>query len=309
MMIDPAGSAHTPPFPRKGILLAAGAGTRLHPMTIPVSKQLLPIYDKPLIYYPLSVLMLAGVREILLITTPRDLPAFENLLGDGSQWGVSFSYMAQQHPDGLPQAYVLGADFLAGDASLMMLGDNLLYGSYVSERIRAAMEQREGATIFAYRVRNPQDFGVVTLDGEGRPLALVEKPAHPPSPWAVIGLYLVDGDAPYRARHLRPSARGETEIVELLQGYLDEGSLRAELLGRGVSWLDTGTPHALLQAAQFVEVLQERQGLQVASPEEIAYRMGYIDTERLRALAQPLRKTSYGGYLLRLAEEELDGTP
>jgi glucose-1-phosphate thymidylyltransferase len=296
----------TLPGCRKGILLAAGAGTRLYPMTIPVSKQLLPVYDKPLIYYPLSVLMLAGIRDILLIGTPRDLPAFENLLGDGSRWGVSFSYMAQLHPDGLPQAYVLGADFLAGERSLMMLGDNLLYGSYVSERIRAA-SVHDGATLFAYRVRNPGDFGVVTLDAGGRPLALVEKPAHPPSPWAVIGLYLMDGDAPHRARALRPSARGETEIVELLGTYLAEGRLRAELFGRGVSWLDTGTPHALLQAAQFVEVLQERQGLQVSSPEEIAYRMGYIDAEELRALAHPLRRTDYGRYLLRLSEEGLGG--
>lgn len=292
---------------RKGILLAAGSGTRMYPMTIPVSKQLLPVYDKPLIYYPLSVLMLAGIREILVITTPDDQATFTRLLGDGSAWGVSFSYQAQSRPEGLPQAYVLGEEFLAGEPSLMILGDNLLYGSQVSERIRAVAGDLDGATLFAYRVRNPSDFGVVTLGGDGRPQALVEKPAEPPSPWAVIGLYLLDGDAPRRARELRPSARGETEIVDLLRSYLDEGRLRAELFGRGVSWLDTGTPRALLQAAQFVEVLQERQGLQVASPEEIAFRMGYIDAEALRALAHPLRKTGYGAYLLRLADEEADG--
>jgi glucose-1-phosphate thymidylyltransferase len=289
---------------RKGILLAGGSGTRLYPMTIPVNKQLLPVYDKPLIYYPLSVLMLAGVREILIICGPRDVPAFRNLLGNGSQWGVSFSYAVQTQPNGLPEAYTIGAEFLNGSPSLMILGDNLLYGARLTEHMRAAAARAAGATLFANRVKNPEDFGVVMLDPSGRPVDLMEKPAVSPTPWAVIGLYLMDGDAPLRARELTPSDRGELEITDLLRSYMAEGQLSAELLGRGVTWLDTGTPRALLQAAQFVEVLQERQGLQVACPEEIAWHMGYIDGDALARLAQPLRKTSYGEYLVRLADEE-----
>lgn len=278
-------------------------------MTIPVSKQLLPVYDKPLIYYPLSVLMLAGIREILLVSTPRDLPSFRHLLGDGSRWGIDLHYASQPDPGGLPQAYTLGEEFLGGSPSMMILGDNLLYGARLSEQLRTAAEDEGGACIFAYRVRNPEEFGVVTLDGEGRPLTLDEKPRPAPSPWAVVGLYLLDGDAPRRARGLSPSSRGELEMVDLLRGYLEERRLRVELLGRGVSWLDTGTPRSLLQAAQFVEVLQERQGLQVACLEEIAYRMGWVDRERLMALAHPLRRTGYGEYLVRLARGELDGDP
>ena len=272
-------------------------------MTIPVNKQLLPIYDKPLIYYPLSVLMLAGIREILIISTPRDLPTFERLLGDGSEWGVSFTYRVQKHPNGLPEAYILGDDFLDGHPSMLMLGDNLLYGARLSEHLQEAMKPGPGATIFAYRVRDPGRFGVVELDEESHPVRLTEKPEHPESPWAVIGTYVLDAQAPARARALRPSARGELEIIDLLRGYLDDGTLHAELLGRGISWLDTGTPRALLQAAHFVEVLQERQGLQVASPEEMAFRMGYIDAVQLERLAHGLAHTTYGAYLATIATE------
>jgi len=295
------------PRDRKGVLLAGGAGTRLHPMTIPVSKQLLPVYDKPLVYYPLSVLMLSGIREVMLISTPRDLPAFEALLGNGERWGMSFSYAVQDKPRGLPEAYLIAEDFLDGSSSMMILGDNLLYGALLSEQLRSAAAEPDGACLFAYRVRNPEEFGVVTFGPEGEPATLVEKPTDPVSPWAVIGLYLMDGRAPALAAELEPSSRGELEIVDLLSRYLEEGTLRAELFGRGISWLDTGTPHALLQAAHFVEVIQERQGLQVACPEEIAFRMGYIDADQLRALARPLGKTDYGEYLLRVADEELDG--
>lgn len=292
---------------RRGIVLAGGAGTRLYPMTIPVSKQLLPVFDKPLIYYPLSVLLLAGVREIALITTPRDLPAFQQLLGDGAQWGVSIEYLVQPQPNGLPEAYLLAEPFLRGEPSMMILGDNLLYGAMLAEQLRSLAARQPGATLFAHRVRNPEEFGVVTLDAEGRAVALMEKPNPAPSPWAVVGLYLLDGTAPDRARALQPSARGELEMVDLLRSYLNEGALRVERFGRGVSWLDTGTPRALLQAAQFVEVLQERQGLQVACLEEIAFRMGFIDVEQLLRLAEPLRKTGYGEYLRRIAAEKDGG--
>jgi len=291
---------------RKGILLAGGAGTRLRPMTIPVNKQLLPVYDKPLIYYPLSVLMLAGIRDVLVISTPRDLPAFQGLLGDGGQWGMSFSYAEQKEPGGLPEAYLVGEEFLAGSPSMMILGDNLLYGARLSEQLRALGQADEGATIFAHRVRNPEEFGVVRFNTSGRPVELIEKPKVPSSPWAIVGLYLMDRDAPRLARDLRPSPRGELEIVDLLGKYLEVGKLHVELFGRGVSWLDTGTPRALLQAAHFVEVMQERQGLQVASPEEIAFRMGYIDTEDLLQLARHLENTAYGDYLTKLAEEPRD---
>jgi glucose-1-phosphate thymidylyltransferase len=288
---------------RKGILLAGGAGTRLHPMTLPTSKQLLPVYDKPLVYYPLSVLMLAGVREILVITTGRDRDAFQRLLGDGSQWGLSLAYAVQDSPDGLPQAYILGETFLDAAPSMMILGDNVLYGARLAGDVRRAGARDEGATAFAYRVRDPERFGVVVLDAADRPVELLEKPSPSPSPWAVIGLYLMDADAPRRARELRPSPRGELEITDLLRSYLAESRLRVELLGRGVSWLDTGTPRALLQAAQFVEVLQERQGLQVACPEEIAFRMGFIDADGLGRLAHELRNTEYGQYLSGLLAE------
>jgi glucose-1-phosphate thymidylyltransferase len=292
---------------RKGILLAAGAGTRLHPMTIHTSKQLLPVYDKPLVYYPLSVLMLSGIRDVLVITTPHDQPAFQHLLGHGERWGISLTYAVQQQPNGLPEAYTLGEEYLDGAHSMMILGDNLLYGARLSEELRTAATDVAGATAFAYRVRDPERFGVVRFDQDNRPVELLEKPRPAPSPWAVIGLYLLDGDAPARVRDLRPSARGELEIIDLLRTYLDEERLRVELLGRGVSWLDTGTPRALLQAAQFVEVLQERQGLQVACPEEIAYRMGHIDADALERLARPMARTDYGAYLLGILQENGGG--
>jgi len=276
-------------------------------MTIPVSKQLLPVYDKPLVYYPLSVLMLTGIREVLVISTPRDLPAFESLLGDGSRWGMRIQFAEQATPRGLPEAYMIAEKFLDGSPSMMVLGDNVMYGSALPEQLRDAARVEEGASIFVYRVRNPSEFGVVRFDDTGRPVELIEKPVHAPSPWAVTGLYMMDGRAPAFARELVPSDRGELEIVDLLRRYMQEGSLRAERLGRGVSWLDTGTPHTLLQAAHFVEVLQERQGLQVACPEEIAYRMGYIDREQLAALAESLAQTDYGAYLTQLAMEEFDG--
>jgi glucose-1-phosphate thymidylyltransferase len=288
---------------RRGILLAGGRGTRLHPITRSVNKQLLPIYDKPLIYYPLSVLMLAGIRKILLISSPDALPAFQGLLGDGARWGIDVSYKAQERPGGLPEAYLLGEEFLDGSASAMMLGDNLLYGSGLQEVLHSAGDRLQGATVFAYRVSDPRPYGVLTLDDEGHPLELEEKPEKPKSPWAVTGLYFLDETAPARARELRPSSRGELEITDLLRSYMSERKLRAEFLGRGVSWLDTGTPRALLQAAQFVEVLQERQGLRVACPEEIAFRMGFIDRAQLASLAGELSGTDYGRYLTQLLDE------
>lgn len=288
---------------RKGILLAGGNGTRLHPITRSVNKQLLPVYDKPLIYYPLSVLMLAGVREILLISSPDALPAFRTLLGDGTQWGLGISYQAQSEPRGLPEAYILAEEFLSGSPSVMMLGDNLLYGSGLQDVLRVAGGATDGATVFVYRVSDPRPYGVLTLDSEGHPSGLEEKPAQPTSPWAVTGLYFMDAQAPERARSLRPSARGELEITDLLRSYLREGRLRAEFLGRGISWLDTGTPRALLQAAQFVEVLQERQGLRVACPEEIAFRIGLIDRTALSTLAHALPDSDYARYLTGLLAE------
>ena len=291
---------------RRGILLAGGTGSRLYPSTLTVSKQLLPVYDKPMIYYPLSVLMLAGIRDILLISTPEHLPAFEALLADGEHLGISMQYAAQEKPGGLPEAYLIGRSFLFGAPSLMVLGDNLLYGAQLSEQIRGAIAQRDGACAFAYRVRDPERFGVVTLDGAGRPIRLVEKPSGPDlaSPWALVGLYALDGTAAERALRLSPSHRGELEMVDLLQSYLDDGALRVERLGRGISWLDAGTPSALLQAAQFVEVMQERQGLQVASPEEVAFRMGYIDRVQLATLADRLGETHYGRYLKEVSHEK-----
>ncbi len=293
--------------PRKGILLAGGMGSRLYPSTLTVSKQLLPVYDKPMIYYPLSVLMLAGVQDILLISRPDHLPAFQALLADGEHLGLTIRYAKQAKPSGLPEAYTIGAEFLGDSPSLMILGDNILYGAQLPEQIRGAAGDSAGACAFAYRVRDPERFGVVSLDGHGRPIRLTEKPKSPEvqSPWALVGLYALDHTAPDRARALVPSVRGELEMVDLLQSYLDGGQLRIERLGRGVSWLDAGTPASLLQAAQFVEVIQERQGLQVASPEEVAFRMGYIDASQLADLASRLGGTHYGRYLREIAQEQL----
>ena len=287
----------------KGIILAGGSGTRLYPLTLAVSKQLLPVFDKPMIYYPLSVLMLTGIREVAIISTPRDLPQFQALLGDGSDWGMRFSYIIQPSPDGLAQAYLLADEFLAGAPSTMVLGDNVFFGGGLSERLRAADAQRDGGRVFGYRVNDPERYGVVDFDRDGRALSIVEKPQTPKSPYAVTGIYFLDGDAPRRARAIQPSARGELEIVDLLNSYLAEGRLTVERLGRGYAWLDTGTHESLLDAADFIRTIEERQSLKIGCPEEIAFVNGWISIAQLRALAQPYLKTQYGRYLARIADE------
>ncbi len=284
----------------KGIILAGGAGTRLYPLTLAVSKQLMPVYDKPLVYYPLSTLMLAGIREILVISTPRDLPLFERLLGDGAQWGLSFEYVAQAEPNGIAEAFLLGADFIGDDGVALVLGDNIFYGQGLSERLQHCARLDEGATVFGYYVRDPERYGVVTFNAEGRAVDIVEKPEHPTSNYAVTGLYFYDNDVVDIARNLTPSARGELEITDVNRAYLERGTLRVEQLGRGTAWLDTGTHAALLEAAHFIEVVESRQGLKIACPEEIAFRMGYIDAVALEALARPLAGNAYGQYLLDL---------
>ncbi|WP_298864794.1 glucose-1-phosphate thymidylyltransferase RfbA [uncultured Sulfitobacter sp.] len=285
---------------RKGIILAGGSGTRLYPITIGVSKQLLPIYDKPMIYYPLSVLMLAGIREIAIITTPEDAEQFRRTLGDGSQWGLEFTYLVQPTPDGLAQAYLLARDFLDGAPSAMVLGDNIFFGHGLPEVLAAADAVATGGTVFGYRVADPERYGVVDFDPKGRVRAIVEKPAVAPSPYAVTGLYFLDGTAPERAADVRPSKRGELEITSLLQMYLDDDALNVQQMGRGFAWLDTGTHGSLLDAGNFVRTLSERQGLQVGCPEEIAYGHGWITADALRARAALFAKNSYGDYLLGL---------
>lgn len=287
----------------KGIVLAGGAGTRLHPLTLVASKQLLPVYNKPMIYYPLSTLMLAGIRDILVVSTPEDLPRFRKLLGDGHSLGISLSYGEQPRPEGLAQAFLVGERFIDGSACALILGDNLFYGHGLAEELQSLTKTESGANIFGYSVRDPQHYGVLRLTPDGRVVDIEEKPAHPPSHYAVPGLYFYDHDVVERARQLRPSPRGELEITDLNRSYLRAGKLHVRILGRGVAWLDTGTHESLLQASSFVEAVESRQGLMIGSIEEVAFRMGFIDRDGLRALSNPLLKSEYGRYLLRVAEE------
>ncbi len=286
----------------KGIILAGGSGTRLYPITRVVSKQLLPVYDKPMIYYPLSVLMLAGIREILVISTPQDLPRFKDLLADGSQWGLKFDYVEQPRPEGLAQAFILGRDFIGEEHVCMILGDNIFYGHGLPEKLRKASSRKEGATVFGYWVKDPERYGVVTFDKDGSAIDIEEKPVHPKSYYAVTGLYFYDNRVKDIAAELKPSDRGELEITDLNRVYLDMGSLYVERLGRGIAWLDTGTHESLIQAANYIQVIEERQGLNISCVEEIAYRMGYIDAEQLEELARPLMKNGYGQYLYNILE-------
>jgi glucose-1-phosphate thymidylyltransferase len=291
----------------KGILLAGGAGTRLHPVTLAVSKQLVPVYDKPLVYYPLSTLMMAGIREILIITTPQDRPAFERLLGDGEGLGLRLAYASQEHPEGIAQAFLIGADFLGGSKAALALGDNIFYGHRLSQIVQRAAKRRHGATVFGYRVKDPERYGVVEFDPEHRAIGLHEKPKKPPSPYAVPGLYFYDQQVVELASSLQPSARGELEITDLNRLYLERGELHVELLGRGIAWLDTGTHEALLQAANFIQAIEERQGLKVACIEEIALQMGFIDPQQALHLARSMKNREYAAYLRsRVEEAELE---
>jgi glucose-1-phosphate thymidylyltransferase len=286
--------------PRKGIILAGGAGTRLHPATLAISKQLLPVFDKPMVYYPLATLMLAGIREVLVISTPQDTPRFEQLLGDGTAWGMAISYAVQPRPEGLAQAFIIGREFLVGAPSALVLGDNIFYGHDLVKLLKEADANTEGATVFAYHVRDPQRYGVVAFDDKGRATSIEEKPAVPRSNCAVTGLYFYDSDVCDIAAAVKPSARGELEITTVNQTYLERGRLRVQTMGRGYAWLDTGTHESLLEATQFIHTLEQRQGLKVACPEEVAWRNGWIDDARLRSLAASLGKSSYGEYLANL---------
>jgi glucose-1-phosphate thymidylyltransferase len=289
----------------KGILLAGGSGTRLHPVTRVVSKQLLPVYDKPMVYYPLSTLMLAGITDILVISTPHDLSRFEELLGDGTKWGINLSYKKQEYPEGLAQAFILGREFVGKDSCALVLGDNIFYGHDLSIRLQKATKSAPGATIFAYQVTDPQRYGVIEFDRSGRAVSIEEKPRQPKSRFAVTGLYFYDNDVLDIAASLKPSVRGELEITDINRCYLERGKLRVEMLGRGDAWLDTGTHESLLEASQFISTIEHRQGLKIACPEEIAYRSGYIDKDQLKELARPMVNSAYGRYLLDIVEDQV----
>jgi glucose-1-phosphate thymidylyltransferase len=290
---------------RKGVILAGGSGTRLHPATLSISKQLLPVYDKPMIYYPLSTLMLAGIRDILIISTPQDTPRFQQLLGDGEQWGLNLQYAVQASPDGLAQALLIGKSFIGNRPSALVLGDNIFYGHHIDALLGSAMKREQGATVFAYHVHDPKRYGVAEFDSDGKALSLEEKPEQPKSSYAVTGLYFYDADAVSMASELKPSARGELEITDLNIAYMNAGKLNVEIMGRGYAWLDTGTHDSLLDASQFIATLEQRQGLKVACPEEIAFRRGWISADRLEELSRPLLKNGYGQYLKRVLEEKV----